>query len=85
MDLDHPDDEPPRPMTPRPWVELSCFAGEGRVKIFVPDEPVILDGTQEPPPLDGNAYRTWSKHWIVYDSTPGEDEGSPIYVRWTFV
>ena len=73
MDFDHPDDEPSRPVTPRPWVELSRFAGE------------LGPGTQEPPPLDGNTYRTWSKRWIVYDSTPGEDEGSPIYVRWTFV
>ena len=32
------------------------------------------DGTQEPPPLDGNTYRTWSKRWIA----PGEDEGSPF-------
>ena len=44
--------------------------------MFVPDEPVILDGTQELPPMDGNTYRTWGKRWIEYDSTPGEDEGS---------
>ena len=69
MDFDHPDHEPPRPVTPRAWVELSRFAGEDWVKIFVPDEPVILGGTQEPPPLDGDTYRTWSKRWIVYDST----------------
>ena len=62
MDFDHPDDEPPRLVTPRfnwldinpkvrvaTWVELSCFAGEDWVKIFVPAEPVILDGNRETP------------------------------------
>ena len=51
-----------------------------RGRIYVPDEPVTLDGNQEPPPLDGNTYRTWSKRWAVYDTTPGEYKDSPCTV-----
>ena len=100
MDFDQPDDEPPRPVTPRlnwldinpqvrvdPWVELSRFAEEDWVKIFVYEEPVILDENQDF--FSGwqhiSDLESWSKRWIVYDTTPGEYEDSPICVRWTFV
>ena len=82
MDFDHPDHEPPRPVTPRAWVELSCFAREDWVKIFVPDEPVILV-------VEPRNHRPWMATHIG----PGAGAGSfmiqpwrsPIYVRWTFV